>query len=79
MNRRWENDGIFVSMNFRIVRVIQYRAEYDDSSKNTPCLLEDQRTGEIFEPKDTYDCMVGGDFTEMEIIALMASDEPIQL
>lgn len=70
MNRRWELDGAFVNMNGRIVKVISY----------DPCLLEDQRTGEVFKAKSYFDAYAHSEsFSEMEIIALMASDEPIQL
>jgi len=79
MTRRWECDGIFVSMTGRVVKLIQYARDYVGIDGGQTCLLEDQRTGEIFEPGSAYDTVVGGDFNEMEILALMASDEPIRL
>lgn len=75
MTRRWECDGIFVNLNARVVKVIQYGSE----NEGIPHLLENQRTGEVFVAEDFYDSTVGGDFNEMQILALIASDDPIKL
>jgi len=79
VNRRWENDGIFVSKSARVVKLIEYEStafvgEY------VPALLEDQQTGERFYARDADDTHVAEQsFCEMEILALIASGEPVKL